>query len=165
MPLLVALHVTGPFARVAVLPETLNLKRQPSLDVYWRSAPEPLLNVTETRLFCVTGALPGQVTVVVWLPAQDPSQFERSLPLPPQATASKNNPLMSFFKLSLIHIAVITLITAFILNLPEGAGNTAECGRYEGKRGLTNRTALYRLLRQVDKWRSPSSRSTSDQRR
>src|SRR5439155_10360499 len=103
---------------------------------------EPLLNVTETRLFCVTGALPGQVTVVVWLPAQDPSQFERSLPLPPQATASKNNPLMSFFKLSLIHfdliscaatvgatiIAVITLITAFILNLPEGAGNTAECG-------------------------------------
>ncbi|TMB06249.1 MAG: hypothetical protein E6J66_19420 [Deltaproteobacteria bacterium] len=101
MPLLVALHVTGPFARVAVLPETLNLKRQPSLDVYWRSAPEPLLNVTETRLFCVTGALPGQVTVVVWLPAQDPSQFV---------------------------IAVITLITAFILNLPEGAGNTAECG-------------------------------------
>ena len=62
-------------------------------------------------------------------------------------------------------IAVITLITAFILNLPKGAGNTAECSRYEGKRGLTNRTALYRLLRQVDKWRSPSSRSTSDQRR
>jgi len=108
VPLLVALHVTGPFARVAVLPETLNLKRQPSLDVYWRSAPEPLLNVTETRLFCVTGALPGQVTVVVWLPAQDPSQFERSLPLPPQATASKNNPLMSFFKLSLIHFDLIS---------------------------------------------------------
>ena len=27
MPLLVALHVTGPFARVAVLPETLNFEK------------------------------------------------------------------------------------------------------------------------------------------
>src|SRR5205823_3662671 len=69
----------------------MNLKRQPSLEVYWRSAPEPLLNVTETRLFCVTGALPGQVTVVVSLPAQEPSQFERSLPLPPHDAEQKQS--------------------------------------------------------------------------
>jgi hypothetical protein len=88
MPWTVTGHETGPFASVAVFPETLNLKPQPSAEVNCRSAPVPGTNVIEyvRDALCVPmGAEQLAVSVTVAFHAA-PWKFGNLLDeLPPQA--------------------------------------------------------------------------------
>src|SRR5882672_1531498 len=101
VPCTVVEHVTGPFTRLAFVPEMLNWYVQPACDEYERSVPEPLFNGTVTLLFPLTGCWPGQVMVVVSVVlGQLPRKFCTFLlplvSLPPQARASaKRIPLIT----------------------------------------------------------------------
>src|SRR5207237_4534783 len=83
VPFTLVLQLTGPLESEAVLPDTLNLKRHPAPDVYWRSAPEPAENATE-KLPLPGVVVPLQLTLVLIVPLQvAPWKFARFLFPPP----------------------------------------------------------------------------------
>src|SRR3989442_11258829 len=83
VPFTVVLQLTGALDSDAVLPDTLNLKRHPAEDWYWRSAPEPAENATE-KLPLPGCVCPLQLTLVLIVPFQvAPWKFARFLVPPP----------------------------------------------------------------------------------
>ena len=116
MPLDVVLHDTGPLLRVPVFPLTLNLNKQPSLDMYCRSAPLPADRGTLKVELPLAGGWPVHVTVLVRVPFHvAPVNCDRSVPeepLPPHAAAMNATASPIIFIFDLLVVKLIKSLSA-----------------------------------------------------